>query len=247
MDPPFLVSQVVKVAALAGIAYAGGLLVRRFDVLVNYTRKINHFALYCIPQLIDVLFEVTRSAFSGVVNGLATVAMFILFWKPIRGRLSWAQTMFLSWDRPEDRPNTLKWLVSQFLVSLLVLIPMLFYFRHFGFAPLSLMVVLIAIVGDGLAEPVGVRYGHHKYSVPALFTRTQYVRSYAGSACVFVVSTAGILLFHDAFTTLQLVIALLWIPIAMTIAEAVSPHTWDSPLLFFAGAFCVAVIKQLVP
>ncbi len=247
MDTAFFVSQVLKIVALAAIAYLGGRLVQRFGVLVNYTRKINHFALYCVPQLLDTLFAVTHSAFSGVVNGLATCAMFVLFWTPVRSRVAFAQTMFRSWDRPEDRPHTLKWLVSQFLVSLLVLIPMLFYFQHFGFAPLSLMVVLIAIVGDGLAEPVGVRYGRHKYAVPGLFTRKRYTRSYAGSACVFVVSAAGVLLFHDAFTSPQLVIAVLVIPVAMTIAEAVSPHTWDSPLLFFAGAFCVAAIKQLAP
>lgn len=247
MDAEFILSQMCKVAALAAIAFAGGLLVRHFGVLVNYTRKINHFALFCIPQALDMLFGVAHSILSGIVNGLATVAMFLLFWRPVRARVPAAQTMFASYDRPEDRPHTLHWLVTQFLAALLVLIPMLLYFRHFGFGPLALMVVLIVTIGDGLAEPIGVRYGRRKYTVPGLLVKKRYVRSYAGSACVLLVSAAGVLLFHDAFTPLQFAIGLLVIPVAVTITEAVSPHTWDSPFLFFSAGVCVAAIKQLIP
>src|SRR5512145_845417 len=91
MDAGFVLSQFCKVGALAGIAFACGVLVRRFGVLVNYTRKINHFSLFCVPQLLDVLFGVTPGLASGVVNGVATVAMFGLFWRPVRARLPWAQ------------------------------------------------------------------------------------------------------------------------------------------------------------
>src|SRR5262245_48151496 len=155
MDASLVVSQVVKVGLLSGIAFGGGLLVRNWGVRVNYTRKINHFALFCLPQALDDIFGVARGITPGLVNGFATVAMFAVFWGPVRSRLRWAQTMFLSYDRPEDRPHTLWWLVTQFLAALLVIIPMLIYFRHFGFAPLALMVIIIATVGDGLAEPIG--------------------------------------------------------------------------------------------
>ena len=247
MDTTLVVSQVFKVALLAGIAFAGGLLVRNYGVKVNYTRKINHFALFCLPQAMDDIFGVARGVMPGIVNGFATVAMFTVFWGPLRSRLTWAQTMFLSYDRPEDRPQTLQWLVTQFIAALVVIIPMLIYFRHFGFAHLALMVILIATVGDGLAEPIGIRFGKRKYSVRGIFTDRSYTRSYAGSMCVFVVSVAGVLLFYDSFTPTQLWTALALIPIAMTLSEAVSPHTWDTPFLMFAGAFCVAVVKQLVP
>lgn len=246
MDFPLIVSQMFKIALLAGIAFGGGLLVRHYQVKVNYTRKINHFALFCLPQALDDVFGVARGIMPGVVNGFATVALFGVFWTPIRTRVQWAQTMFLSYDRPEDRPHTLQWLVTQFLAALLVIIPMLLYFRHFGFAHLALMVILIATVGDGLAEPIGVRFGKRKYSVRGIFTDRCYTRSYVGSACILLASVAGVLLFYDSFTAAQLWAALILIPIAMTLSEAVSPHTWDTPLLIFAGAFCVAAVKQLV-
>jgi len=247
MESSLVVSQLLKIAMLAGIAFTGGLLVRYWGVRVNYTRKINHFALFCLPQALDDVFGVARGIMPGIVNGFATVAMFTVFWEPLRTRLSWAQTMFASYDRPEDRPHTLTWLVTQFIAGLLVIIPMLIYFRHFGFASLALMVILIATVGDGLAEPVGVRFGKRKYAVRGIFTKRRYERSYMGSLCVFVVSIAVILLFYDSFSTTQLWIALALIPISMTLSEAVSPHTWDTPFLLLSGAVCVAVVKQLVP
>lgn len=246
MDVELVVSQFFKIGILAGTAFLGGLLVRYYGVRVNYTRKVNHFALFCIPQALDDLFGVTRGIVPGIVNGFATVAMFTVFWEPVRSRLAWAQTMFLSYDRPEDRPYTLPWLVTQFIAALLVIIPMLIYFRHFGFAPLALMVILIATVGDGLAEPVGVRFGKRKYNVRGMFTDRVYTRSYVGSMCVFLVSVAGVVLFYDSFTPTQFVAALALIPLAMTLAEATSPHTWDTPFLMFSGAFCVAVVKQLL-
>lgn len=247
MDTALVVSQVFKVGLLAGISFWGGLLVRNHGVKVNYTRKINHFALFCLPQALDDMFGVARGIMPGIVNGFATVAIFAVFWRPLRSRLGWAQTMFLSYDRPEDRPNTLRWLVTQFLAALMVIIPMLIYFRHFGFGHLAFMVILIATVGDGLAEPIGVRFGSRQYNVRGLFTNRCYIRTYAGSACVFLTGIAGVLLFHDSFTATQLWAALTVIPIAMTLSEAVSPHTWDTPFLTFAGAFCTAIVKQLVP
>lgn len=246
MDVAFFASQISKVILLATIAYIGGILVRDFSVRVNYTRKANHFALYCIPQVLDSAFKVTPCIAAGIVNVIATVAIFILFWQPVRTRFAFAQTMFSSYDRPEDRPHTLSWLVTQFLATLPVLIAMLLYFRHFGFAPLALMIVLIATVGDGLAEPVGIRYGKRKYTVPSFLADRQYTRSYAGSLCMFAVSAAGVLLFHDAFTPLQFAAALILIPCSVTLVEALSPHTWDNPFLFFSGGISVAVVKQLI-
>lgn len=246
MDTALIVSQIFKISLLAGIAFGCGLLVQRYGVKVNYTRKINHFALFCLPQALDDIFGVARGITPGIVNGFATVALFGVFWEPIRSRMTWAQTMFLSYDRPEDRPHTLHWLVTQFLAALVVIIPMLIWFRQSGYPHLALMVILIATVGDGLAEPIGVRFGKTKYSVRGFFTDRCYTRSYMGSACVFVASVAGVLLFYDSFTPNQLLAALAVLPIAMTLSEAISPHTWDTPFLMLAGASCVVFVKHFV-
>jgi len=123
---------------------------------------------------------------------------------------------------------------------------MLLYFHHFGFAHLALMVLLIVTVGDGLAEPIGVRFGRRTYQVRGIFTDRTFTRSYVGSACVLLTGVAGVLLFYDSFSPTQLWAALLLVPASITLAEAVSPHTWDTPFIVFAGAASVAVVKQLI-
>lgn len=247
MDQTLIASQFCKVVILVLVAFGCGCLVRRHGVRVNYTRKINHFALFCLPPWIDLWFGVPNGVPAGVANGLSTGLLFAMFMAPVRARLPIAETMFASYDRPEDRPHTLTWIVTQYLAALVVMVPMLICFRDWGFAPLALMIVLITVVGDGLAEPVGVRYGRRKYTVPGLFVNRQYQRSFAGSACVLVVAAAGVLLFHDAFSAPQLATALLVVPVTITLTEAVSPHTWDTPFLFLAGGLCVAGIKHGVP
>ena len=43
------------------------------------------------------------------------------------------------------------------------------------------------------------------------------------------------LAFHASFTPPQFLAALLVVPIAVTLAEAFSPHTWDTPYMFLVG------------
>jgi len=60
-----------------------------------------------------------------------------------------------------------------------------------------------------------------------------------GSACVFVATFVSILLFHQHFNTVQLIVALVTIPLLITLAEAFSPHTWDSPLTYGIGGLAL--------
>ena len=71
--------------------------------------------------------------------------------------------MFLSFDRPEDRPNTLLWLSTQITVGYLILIPAIFFFISIGYSDLIMVPILVNGIGDGLAEPVGVKFGRLKY------------------------------------------------------------------------------------
>jgi hypothetical protein len=52
----FSTGEILQTALYAAIAYAGGLCVLIKNVKVNYTRKINFFALYIIPFIVDRVF-----------------------------------------------------------------------------------------------------------------------------------------------------------------------------------------------
>ena len=55
----------------------------------------------------------------------------------------------------------------------------------------------------------------------------------------------AIVLMTDYLTTPQLILALLIIPIAMTLAEALSPHTWDAPFLYLVGGTTTVLVLEL--
>lgn len=231
----FFLNQLLKGFILYSVQYFSGLLVKYKGVKVNYTRKINHFVLFFVPVYIDRVFAYEDSF--GLFSLGASLAFFslLIYLEPVRKRVPLFSTMFMSFDRPEDRPHTLLWLYTQIAAGFLVMLPMIFLFSHFNLLDWMFIPLLINGIGDGLAEPVGVRFGRHAYRTRALFTRKQYRRTLEGSACVFFSSIVIIAFSHAYFTPAQFTAALLALPLLMTLAEAYSPHTWDTPFLFLVG------------
>lgn len=241
----FWINQFVKFFILIIISYINGLLVRHYGVKVNYTRKINHFSLFFIPMYIETILPYERSLGLFILGSVFGVFTLIIYIKPLRERLTIIATMFLSFDRPEDRPYTLPWLSTQIIASFLVVIPMIILFAQNNIMEILLIPVLINGIGDGLAEPVGIRFGKYKYTTSGLFIRKKYVRTLEGSACVFITSVIVIALYYAHFTQIQFVVALTIIPVIMTIAEAFSPHTWDSPFLYLVGYVSLYAITSI--
>ena len=243
MIDPALLSGIIKLTILLLIQYASGCLVFYKGVKVNYTRKINHFALFFIPMFIDNIIPVQPSIELLIIGSVVAIAGLIIYIKPIRTNSRLIQRMFLSFDRPEDRPNTLLWLTTQTAVGYLVVIPIVIYFFKIGYENLLLIPILVNGIGDGLAEPVGIRFGRLKYKTYALFSKIKYERTIEGSACVFFTSIIVIIFFQSSFTSSEFICALVVFPIVMTLAEALAPHTWDTPFLFLFGYLTLYIVK----
>lgn len=235
MEALFFANQAVKLLLLYMIQYGCGMLVIHKDIKVNYTRKIIHFCLFLIPLYLDRVFAYERTIGLFMLGSAISVITLIIYIEPLRKRIPLINMMFTAFDRPEDRPYTLLWLSTQIVAGYLVIIPFIYLYAFYGLMSLVLIPVLITAIGDGLAEPVGVRFGRHKYRVKALFTDNTYHRSLEGSACVFIASLVIIGAHHALFTPAQFIAAMVIMPVVMTLSEAFSPHTWDTPALFFAG------------
>jgi len=224
------------------LAFFLGLIVVKYHFKVNYTRKINHFFVFFLPYLLKLIFPFKETFITQVIIaciGLATLAIYL---KPIRLNVKIVSLMFAAFDRPEDRPFTLKWLFTQYLATYLVAVPLWVIFNKLGHTEAIPIIILINAFGDGLAEPIGITWGKHKYNVKAIFTDRKYARSIEGSAVVFIVAVFVIYLFQNHFNQLQFIVALFTVPIVSTLAEAKSPHTWDSPFIFlFTGITLLAV------
>lgn len=246
IDTIFYLSQAVLLSSLFGIYYVSGQLVRRKGIKVNYTRKINHFAIFFLPTILGLVFVYDKSSLTRVLSLVFAICTTFIFIQPIRERSGIVRTMFLSIDRPEDRPHTLRWLITQYIAAALVIIPLTVYFTSVNLEALVLIPLLINGLGDGLAEPVGVRFGRTTYRARALFSDKMYQRSIEGSLCVFAAGILSVVLFSAEFTSPQFIAALVTIPLAATLAEAFSPHTWDSPFIYGVTGLLLIGIVNLV-
>ncbi len=63
-------------------------------------------------------------------------------------------------------------------------------------------------------------------------------------------AASGVLAVHvlrGHLTTPEYALAMLLIPVAMTLAEALSPHTWDGPFLYATGGASTVAVLELAP
>ena len=155
---------------------------------------------------------------------------------------------FNSLDRPEDRPNTISWIVGGNIIPGCILIVIFRYLYSFtGQEDMAYIFIFITGIGDGLAEPVGIYLGTHKYWTSSLGGGRRYQRSYEGSMCVFISSILFTsLMYHTFANEYQFWITMVLMPPIMTLAEATSPHTLDTPFLMGCGGLLLWIVSHLV-
>ena len=247
LDKYFWINQGTKYIILSIIQYFMALLVVYKNVKVNYTRKVIHVSYFLIPQLLDIiLIEYEKNKYTALWNVWIILFLLLLLSEPIRAKINIIDTMFKAVDRPEDRPYTLIWFSSQIITTLAVIIPFSVYFSRIDKIGFVFIPILVNGLADGLAEPVGIRFGKHKYKTRACLSRREYERSYEGSLCVFLVSLIIILCYYGYMAINQYIFCCLTIPIITTATEAYSPHTWDSPCIFFVVCGLL-VLSDFIP
>lgn len=261
-DVNFWVSQLPKVATMMIVSLFGGLLCRYFCEVdangyivtsktsifkVNYTRKLQHFAAYLVPLVFH-----SASGHSGGPLLLAwgnwfTMLSFLILIKPLRERATFIMLQFNSLDRPEDRPNTLSWIVGgNILPGALLILFFRWAYSYTGQENMTYIFLFITGVGDGLAEPVGIYLGKHKYWVAGIGEDRRYQRSWEGSACVFLSSIVFVSIFYQTLASReQFWASLIVLPPLMAYSEAMSPHTIDTPFLMGMGGLALWLISHI--
>ena len=107
---------------------------------------------------------------------------------------------------------------------------------HLHLPLLASVVVFTVAIGDGLAEPVGTYLGKKKYVVPSWNMKNRYVRSYAGSACVYICALLFLILYKGQFENpMEFWSAIILFPPIMTLAETFSPHSMKTPIMMLIG------------
>ena len=244
----FAISIVIEILGKILSAYA----VRNFKIKINYVRKLALRPWRKLKIYIISLFFVLQSADAVhvilMLFCLDQMKTIITEWNVIRRKVPVLAYAFVSWDRLEDRPYTLRYDMLEDIFRFVVYFPFIILF---GKASIIIMIPnLINEFGDGLAEPVGIRFGRHKYRTRSLwykgkFWHGDFQRSLEGSFMVFLVSVIVLLLYQDLFSTSQFILSLVLLPLLMTLAEAVSPHTNDGPMLALVGCSFLWLILSI--
>ena len=101
----------------------------------------------------------------------------LMFYRRSREKFAACAYVFLSQDRREDRPDTLIFQVTEDIMRFAVYFPFkLLVVDAVGSKALIFIPIAVNNIGDGLAEPVGVYWGRHKYSTTALYHKGKFFK-----------------------------------------------------------------------
>jgi phytol kinase len=222
-------------ALYAGIAawFAGWLRVKR-NVRAPYTRKVFHFLIFTMAAALQITAGLPAVVLFGILVSLAVI------YATIRGS---GFAYYEAMARPTDEPHR----------TLFILIPLAStaaggVLANLFFTKFAAVGYLIAGWGDAVGEPVGTRWGKHRYRVPSL-GKVKATRSLEGSIAIFIVGTIVGLL---GFLLLGIPpLTALWVAAVCGLAgaavEAFSNHGLDNLTVQVAvSALAWLLITQIV-
>ena len=215
--PQILTFACVSAAAICVSGILAGALKRYAGWKTGYTRKTLHFLIFFTAVGLHIRGGMPAVNILGVGMGI-----FVLY----SVRAGDGNFFFESMAREKDSPRRGYFIVVPYLTTAAGgLISNLF------FGTSAIMGYALCGAADAIAEPVGVRFGKHKYKVPSLRKVKVAERSLEGSFSVLVVSMVLSLLFfvhlyHLPFPKALAVSSIL--SVAIVLVEAVSFHGVDN-------------------
>ena len=209
-----VVTPLAVVYALAVSLLVGRLRQVR-GVRAPYTRKLFHFAVFTMATAVQLGWGVP-----GVVVFGTILSVFVVY-AVLRGD---GFPLYEALARPSDSPHRSLFIVIPLVTTALggVLSNVLFLrYAYIGY--------LVCGWGDAVGEPVGTRWGRHRYRVPSL-GGVRATRSLEGSAGVLVVgSTAAFIgMLAGGFAATEAASAALAAGVVGAAIEAVSTHGLDN-------------------
>lgn len=147
---------------------------KKKNVRTPYTRKTFHFLIFSAAGLLQYYYGLkTVSFFGGIVFMLVVVAV-------IAGDSLW---FYSALARETDAPHQKKFILLPLLATAAGGV-----LSNIFFPATAFIGYFVGGWGDAVGEPVGTRWGRHRYTVPTLFG-VRATRSIEGSAAVMLVST----------------------------------------------------------
>ena len=216
--------------AYAGVAAAlAGHLRASRNVRTPYTRKIFHFIIFTAAGLLQIFFGLPAVVIFGSVTSL-----FVLHavW---RGD---GYPFYEAMARPTDAPNRTLFILIPLVTTALGGVLSNLFFPAWAFAG-----YLVCGWGDAVGEPVGTRWGRHRYSVPSMLG-VRSTRSVEGSAAVCVAGTCATAaaLALMGFGPASIATIAIGAGVAGALVEAISTHGLDNLTVQVAASAAAAFL-----
>lgn len=222
--PPFLVWAYACLRFAAHLKCARG-------VKTGYTRKTFHVLTFLTAVGVQVAWGLPVL----FVYGAAVTC--VLAYAVARGV---GHPLYEAIARESDAPHRTYYVVVPYFATL------------FGgllsnalFGPAAVVGYLVGGMGDAAGEPVGTRWGRHRYQVPS-WGGVRVTRSVEGSAGVLVFSLAavsmGVALMPGLELTQRNVALLPVLALSCALVEAASPHGWDNATMQLVPSFMAATL-----
>lgn len=192
-----------------------GLLKRRAQWPTGYTRKVFHFGVFLTAAVLQAAAGTRAVCLFGAMASLA------ILYAVLRGE---GHLLYEAIAREKDAPHRTLYIAVPYAATLAGGV-----LSTIWFGSMALTGFLVTGLGDAVGEPVGTRFGQHRYRVPSM-RGVRCTRSLEGSLAVFIVSALSVLaaLYFTGNAGSHALVSATLIGAAAAVCEAVSPHGWDN-------------------
>lgn len=217
LPSPSLVAWLLpaSIAYAVGAAFLAGHLRMTRGVRTPYTRKIFHFTIFTAAGLL----QITRGLPAVVIFG--SVTSLVVLYAVWRGD---GFPFYEAMARQSDAPRRTLFILIPLMTTALGGVTSNLFFPAWAYVG-----YLVCGWGDAVGEPVGTRWGRHRYSVPSM-GGVKSTRSLEGSLAVFLAGSAAtaIALLLQGIPMPQTLVIAFGAGLAGALVEAISTHGLDN-------------------
>jgi phytol kinase len=197
----------------------------------GYTRKVFHLLIFCTAAGLHLVWGLLAVCLFGASTSL------VLAYAVFRGA---GYPLYEAIARVSDRPNRTYYVVVPYIATLIGGVV-----SNYLFGSLAIIGYLVGGIGDAAGEPVGTKWGKHRYQLSWLGAGT---KSFEGSAGVLLASLLVLFVGIAANPAFQFgwhsLAAVAGIALICTFIEAAAPRGWDNTPMQVVPAFLAFLLLR---
>ena len=204
------------------------------------SRKFNHFGISLVSIIFFSFIPIADTIVTAIFTSLSILIIYIISANSNRPLV---QSIIQSNIRTRDEPHGTFFVFLPLITGQIALYISLIFIN-----PVFAKIAFCSMgFGDGLAEPIGTKFGKHKYKVKDILWKTENTKSLQGSAAVLIVSFLAsiiILYVYQSFSYIQIIYLSILYSIFISFIEGISPRGLDNFLIIILGTLFLNTVTK---